>query len=361
MTVVVILVALAAVIALTALTGRRRDRREDAGEVSGPHYGADPAGPEAALGTRPAPLPPPPHQASQTLLAFAGMRALIPGDSRRERLRETLVQDHMRYAWHIATLYSSPADPGEVTFATARLSLTRAIDAYDPDSGTDFLTFATPLILREVRALRRGAGTGPHAPTRSRRLADALPASADRLARSLGRSPTIAELATALGVGTEEVVESLDTALGYPAPQSEHSRSGSGNLLRAHDPSSGPSSGPSPDATLGSAPDPSPDTALGSAPDTAPDSADVRRAEPPAFAAALTSEQLKRLLAPLSERNKRIVMMRYLRGMTDVQIGAELNISPVQVSRLLAQAMTALHAPDRDRAPSSARPLEQRT
>ncbi|HEV2633510.1 MAG TPA: sigma-70 family RNA polymerase sigma factor [Actinocrinis sp.] len=310
-----ILVALAAVVALTALSSRRRGRREADGEVSGPRYAAEPTGAEAAAGPRPAPLRPPENQSSQTLLAFAELRAFGPGDVRRARLRERLVLDHTRYARHIAGLYSAPDKPDDAAFAAARAGLAAAVDAYDPESGLDFLAFATPLILREVRALRRAGSAAGHPPRRSRQLADALPATADRLARRLGRSPTISELAAALGVDVERVVESLDTALGYPAARTGLARRESDQAAE-------------------------PGGRTGATGRTA--EADAA----PSFADTLSSEQIKTLLAPLSERNKRIVMMRYLRGMTDAQIGAEMNISPVHVCRLLAQAVNVLHIAD---------------
>lgn len=314
MTFVFILVALAAVVGLTALSSRRRGRRETDGEVSGPRYAAEPTGAEAAAGLRPGPLRPPENQNSQTL-AFAELRAFGPGDVRRARLRERLALDHTRYARHIAGLYSAPAEPDEAACAAARAGLAAAVDAYDPESGLDFLAFATPLILREVRALRRAGSAAGHPPRRSRQLADALPATADRLARRLGRSPTISELAAALGVDVERVVESLDTALGYPAARTGLARRESDQATE-------------PGGRTGA-------TGRAAEADAAP-----------SFADTLSSEQIKTLLAPLSERNKRIVMMRYLRGMTDAQIGAEMNISPVHVCRLLAQAVNVLHIAD---------------
>jgi RNA polymerase sigma-B factor len=358
-TFVLILVALVVAAFLTAAGNRRRGRARPggAGGMLAQHAGSWPPGFAAGRGVEPpgpvsrgqplpsrvarcpqepsgsvfatsspgAPTAPHPAQCSETLRILKQMSTLLPDDSLRERLRETVILEHMHYALHIAALYSSHGEPGEATYATARSSLARAVDEYDHESGIDFLAYATPVILREVRALRTAgssAGGAPYSsalsnPRRSRHLADALPGCADRLTEQFGRRPTIAELASAMGVRSEDVVESLDAALGKRAMSADFSRR-------------------IPDADRDGA-----DNVLD-------------------FKVGLNREQVKILLAPLSERNKRIVMMRYLRGMTDAQIGAELNISPVHVHRLLNQAMTALRAaePNRGVAPAASQPAE---
>lgn len=231
-------------------------------------------------------------QCAETRIVLERMSMLKPGDARRERLREAVIQSNLHYARHIAALYSASGVPDEATFEAARRGLILAVDGFVPGSA-DFLTFATPLIIRQVRAGRPGNVRGLCARGRMRQVADALPGSADRLARDLGRSPTIPELADAMDASPEEIVNSLDTALGYAESR--------------------PEAGGRPPQNHGLAPE-------------------------------IGHQELKALLAPLPERNKRIVMMRYLRGMTDAQIGAELGISPVHVSRLLAQALGALRA-----------------
>ncbi len=55
-------------------------------------------------------------------------------------------------------------------------------------------------------------------------------------------------------------------------------------------------------------------------------------------------EVLKPLLAKLGERDKRILMMRFFRGMTQSQIGEELHVSQMQVSRLLTRILEDLRA-----------------
>jgi RNA polymerase sigma-B factor len=47
-------------------------------------------------------------------------------------------------------------------------------------------------------------------------------------------------------------------------------------------------------------------------------------------------------VAALGERDKRILLMRYFRGMTQAEIGAELGVSQMQVSRLLSRILRDL-------------------
>ena len=328
-----ILLALAALAVVVAARNRRRGRRDGPDAMFAPQFafhllgfeagpGAEPAGPglngqsrevsgrgaeppEVSFAAAPgAPPSPDAEQRVETLRVLLQMRTLKHGDSLRKVLAGQVILSHMPYARYIAALYKSTGEPDEVTGAIAEHSLAVAVDGFDPESGVDFLAYATPVILREVRSRHRAGRGELRTPRRARHLADALPASADRFTRKTGRSPTISELASALGVRGEEIVEALDTALGC-----SETPSGSLGQIPGGDHEHLDSGGPD----------------LG-------------------FTEELSEDQVKLLLAPLPERNKRIVMMRYLRGMSDAQIGAELNISPVHVQRLLTQAMGALLA-----------------
>ena len=64
----------------------------------------------------------------------------------------------------------------------------------------------------------------------------------------------------------------------------------------------------------------------------------------PAFDLMIDRQVLKGLVAGLGERDKRILLMRYFRGMTQTEIGVELGVSQMQVSRLLTRILTELRA-----------------
>ena len=64
--------------------------------------------------------------------------------------------------------------------------------------------------------------------------------------------------------------------------------------------------------------------------------------EDPNFELVVDRETLKPLLARLSARDKKILLMKFFRNMSQAQIGAELGVSQMQVSRLLSQILGRL-------------------
>lgn len=64
--------------------------------------------------------------------------------------------------------------------------------------------------------------------------------------------------------------------------------------------------------------------------------------EDPAIEKVVDREALKEAVKRLSDRDRRILLMRFFRGMTQAEIGAELGVSQMQVSRLLTQILARL-------------------
>jgi RNA polymerase sigma-B factor len=235
----------------------------------------------------------------ETVGVLRRMSALDPADELRASLREAVIREQMRYAWHITALYSSRDVLREDDVALVYRSLGKAVDGFDPESGESFLRYAVPVILREVKASRDVAGemTASH---RTSEVADALRVSADRLTRQLGRSPDVPELAAAMGECCEQIVESLDAWLGYAAPWID----------------------------------------LPELPQSFSEFdryADRLRAAP-------HREALTALFASLENRAKRTLLMWFLRGWSQTQIAAEIGVSREQVSRLHAQSLSLLGA-----------------
>jgi len=228
------------------------------------------------------------------------MGALGPQDALRASLREAVIRDHMRHAWYIAALYRPRDVAGEDDVQLAYRSLATAVDGFDPESGGSFLGHAVPVILREVKASRHGDAGQLGVARRARQAADALCVSVRQLTRDLRRSPSVPELAVAMGESCEDVVESLDAALGYAMAWIDLPESASQDVI-------GPGQG----------------------------SARVDASSREAFAAVFTL---------LEDRAKQVLLMRFLRKMTPAQIAAELGVYPEQVSRLLDQSLSRLGA-----------------
>ncbi|MBW8806161.1 MAG: SigB/SigF/SigG family RNA polymerase sigma factor [Catenulisporales bacterium] len=236
---------------------------------------------------------------------FEELAACKPGSDRHRVIRDELIAEHMNYARYVASRFSVPADNAEDLEQVAYLALIKAVDNFDPARGTAFLGYLTPMVTGEIKRYFRDATWDVHVPRRMQELSLALHgAPAEQLERRLGRSPTIAELAEHLGALPEEIVEAFDASAAYSAT----------SLERPLVP--GDEQGASLGETLGEDDD--------------------------AYQWVVDREALKPLLAALPERDKRILLMRFFRGMTQSQIGAELGVSQMQVSRYLTRILGTL-------------------
>ena len=265
-----------------------------------------PAMPETAPGspeTAPAERADRTEQRAETMRVLTRMAALPADDPERARLRDEVVEDHMPYARHIAQRYGGRGASGEDFEQVAYLGLVKAVDNFDPEHGTGFLGYATPMIIGEIKRYFRDATWGVHVPRRMQELSGALRKATDTLTHDLGREPTIAELARHLGAEPEEIVEAIDAAGAYTTASLDHpvnSEEQGASLL------------------------------------------DFMGEEDAGFDAVIDHQVLTELLTRLGERDKRILLMRFFRGMTQAEIGEELGVSQMQVSRLLTRILRTL-------------------
>jgi len=244
-------------------------------------------------------------QRAATMRVLRRMVSLPAGDPDRERLRAEVVEDHMAYARHIARRYSTRGSTAEDFEQVAYLGLIKAVDNFDPEHGTGFLGYATPMIVGEIKRYFRDATWCVHVPRHMQELTGAMHRAVDALTSELGRGPTLVELAASIGVATEELVEALDASEAYRTTSLDRPV------------------GPEEDgACLG----------------------DLIGLDDPGFDAAVDHEVLRGLVSELGEREKRILSMRFFRGMTQSEIGERLGISQMQVSRLIAKILARLRS-----------------
>ena len=153
----------------------------------------------------------------------------------------------------------------------------------------------------EIKRHFRDKGWTVRVPRRLQELRAALSSATADLTQTQGRSPTVAELAAHLKIGEEEVLEGLESANAYTAVSIEAS-DGEGGLSVAD--------------TLGGD-------------DLSLEGVEYR-------------ESIKPLLDSLPARERRILMLRFFGNLTQSQIAAELGISQMHVSRLLARTLAQL-------------------
>jgi RNA polymerase sigma-B factor len=217
------------------------------------------------------------------------------------KLRNELIEDHRWLALHCAKRFANKGEPLDDLIQVALLGVLKAVERYDPDFGATFATFAVPTITGELRRHFRDTTWAVHVPRRAKDLQHTVKVAVSELGQLLGRSPSVDEIAGQAGVPVEEVLEALEAARCYrKTPLTATGEDGERDDL----------------TTLGDV-------------DTGLDAVD---------AAATVSS----LLDELPPRERRIVELRYMGGLTQSQIAELVGVSQVQVSRLLRASLSRL-------------------
>jgi RNA polymerase sigma-B factor len=218
--------------------------------------------------------------------------------------REALVTRFLPFARKLALRYSYTDEPLDDLVQVAALGLLNAVDRFEPGRGTKFTSFAAPTILGELKRHFRDKGWALHVPRDLQERALALSRANERLSHDLGRSPTLSELANALGCGVEQVVEASEVAHSY-APASLDAP-----VSREAEES----------ATL----------------------VDVLGREDDRFALAESREVIAGTWRSLSELERQVISLRFVDGLTQREIGQRIGYSQMHVSRLLRRSLNRL-------------------
>ncbi len=96
----------------------------------------------------------------------------------------------------------------EELYSAGCLGLVKAANAFEPERGVCFSTYAVPVILGEIRRLFRESGA-VHIGRRMQELSRAAANEAERLRQETGREPTVRQIAQALGVSEAETAEAI--------------------------------------------------------------------------------------------------------------------------------------------------------
>jgi RNA polymerase sigma factor (sigma-70 family) len=121
--------------------------------------------------------------------------------------KQRLIEANLRLVVQIARRYINRGLPLPDLIEEGNLGLLRAVDKFEPDRGTRFATYATWWIRQAVaRALANQART-IRLPVHVEMLLGRYKREHQRLTQTLGRAPTAAELAQALGTSEEQVDE----------------------------------------------------------------------------------------------------------------------------------------------------------
>jgi RNA polymerase sigma-B factor len=129
-----------------------------------------------------------------------------------EAAREELVRRFLPLVRKLASRYRSANEPFDDLLQVASLGLLHAIDRFDPDRGTPFVSYAIPTILGELKRHFRDTGWAVRVPRGAKELALRVEQTSREMTDRLGRPPRVDELSQFMKVGAEDVLDALQAS-----------------------------------------------------------------------------------------------------------------------------------------------------
>jgi RNA polymerase sporulation-specific sigma factor len=215
--------------------------------------------------------------------------------------RQLLVEGNLRLVRSIAQRFQGMGYEMEELFQVGCIGLLKAVDRFDLNYEVRFSTYAVPLILGEIRRFLRDEGP-VHVSRSLKNLAGQARKASQELAMVLGREPTMLEIAEALGQSVDTVTEAFESTRPL-ASIHQVIHEGEGDPVYLVD-----------------------------------RLADDTELEEESLDRVLVSQGLDQL----PERLRAIVLMRFFRDQTQMEVAKQLGISQVQVSRLEHRALALL-------------------
>ena len=221
-------------------------------------------------------------------------------DKGDEAARDELIMSHLNLVRFLASKFKNRGEPLDDLIQVGTIGLIKAIDRFDPSRGLEFTTYATPTILGEVKRHFRDKGWSIRVPRRLQELSAKVNQATDELTKELQRSPSTEEVAAKLGVSVDEVLEAMESSGAYSSVPLEAGSS---------DEEDGP-------AII-----------------------DHYASVDENLAASDDRMVIEDTIRDFSPREREVIRMRFVEGLTQVEIARRLGVSQVQVSRLLRRTL----------------------
>jgi RNA polymerase sigma-B factor len=238
---------------------------------------------------------------AETAALFAAL-ADAPDGRARSVVLERLVLLYLDLCGSMASRYDGRGVEHDDLVQVARLALVKAIDRYVPGQGPSFAAFAVPTISGELKRHFRDRGWMVRPPRRLQEMRVQVQSCRHRLEQEVGRTPTDAEVARALGVSRTAVKEAVAASSSFHPTSLDAS---------TNDDDSG-----SVAFLLGD--------------------------EDDALARVDDRVCLRAALSGLDAEERRLLALRYVDELTQREIGLRLGISQMQVSRALRRLVAHL-------------------
>ena len=221
-------------------------------------------------------------------------------DEGDEAARDELIMSHLNLVRFLASKFKNRGEPLDDLIQVGTIGLIKAIDRFDPARGLEFTTYATPTILGEIKRHFRDKGWSIRVPRRLQELSAKVNQATDDLTKELQRSPSTEEVAAKLGVSVDEVLEAMESSGAYSSVPLE---------------------------------------AGGSDDEDAPAVIDHYASVDENLAASDDRMVIEDTIRDFSPREREVIRMRFVEGLTQVEIAKRLGVSQVQVSRLLRRTL----------------------
>ena len=226
------------------------------------------------------------------------------GSRSREDACATLVGRYKSLVRSCVLHYRDSPEPIEELMQVGYVGLLKAINNFDPEIGGSLAAYAQPCVSGEIKRHFRDKRWQVHVRRSAQERRLEIRKARTDLAQELGRMPRDSELAEHLGISAADLLDAQRADLAFQASSIDAPLSSEG----------------SDSGTL----------------------ADVLGCEDPQLETTLEMDAVWAHLGELPEREQNLLLMRFYGNMTQSEIGAELGVSQMHVSRLLSHALEFL-------------------
>lgn len=218
--------------------------------------------------------------------------------------RQELIESHINLVHFYANKFNGRGEPIDDLVQVGYVGLIKAIDRFDPSMGNEFTTFATPTIVGEIKRYFRDKGWSVRVPRRLQELSSKINRAKEELSVELQRAPSVEEIASYVDSTVDEVLEAMESSEAYNS------------------------------VPLEASPDDEEGPGLSHIDKYESVDRDLRTAD--------LRLDLQESIKDLPEREQKIIHLSYGEGLTQKEIAAQLDISQVQVSRILRKTLAQL-------------------
>ncbi|MER7162156.1 SigB/SigF/SigG family RNA polymerase sigma factor [Streptomyces lydicus] len=244
------------------------------------------------------------RQLSKTFLLR--LRALDEGTDEYQYVRNTLIEMNLSLVRYVARRFTRRGQPVDDILQVGTIGLIKAIDRWRPSRNVEFTTLAVPYIQGEIKRFFRDTTWAVRVPRRLQEMRIEIARAREQLEADGVQEPSAAQLAGCIGADEGEVTEGLVACNGYDSDSLDRPLQAGG---------------------------PSERTGF---------ITELLGSDDPALALAENVQALKPHLAELNDRDRTLLRLRFGAEMTQSEIGKELGLSQMHVSRLLARLCGSL-------------------